>query len=74
MSEMTNMVVDNNGNLRPRKSWKTFGGMVWQLYLINRRFKKLGVRGDFTVRLPLPDGRNTKFVASIKSDTIKFKS
>jgi len=29
--------------------------MVYQLRLINKRFKKLGIEGDFTVRLPIKE-------------------
>lgn len=54
--QLTNVDIDRSGAFRPRKSWKTFAGMVHQLWLINKRFQKLGVDGDFTVRLPLPSG------------------
>lgn len=51
-----NVEVMTNGTLRPRKSYKTFAGMVYQLWLINQRYTKMGVKGDFTVRLPLKPG------------------
>jgi hypothetical protein len=56
LSSMTNMDMDNSGILRPRKSWETFGGMVYQLWLLNKKYKRLGIVGDFTVRFPLPRG------------------
>lgn len=52
--EMVNLEILNDGTIRPRKSFATFAGMVYQLWLINKRFTKMGIVGDFTVRLPLP--------------------
>lgn len=53
---MQNIDIDSNGTVRPRKVFKTFSGMVWQFWLINKRFKKMGIVGNFTVTLPLPEG------------------
>lgn len=48
-----NVDIKTNGKIQKRKGWKTFKGMVYQLKLINKRYKKMGTSGDFTVRLPL---------------------
>lgn len=56
-TRFTNIDFDQSGVLRPRKTWSTFAGMVWQLWLINKKLTKLGVRGDYTVRLPLKPGK-----------------
>ena len=53
---MTNVDITSDGVIRPRKGFKTFSGMVWQLWLINRRFSRMNVEGNFTVKLPLPEG------------------
>ena len=55
-ANMLNMDITYDGIVRPRKGFKTFSGMVWQLWLINNRFEKMGIQGDFMVRLPLPEG------------------
>jgi hypothetical protein len=52
----SNVDIQVDGTLHPRKSWKTFAGMVYQLWLINKRYTRMSVQGDFTVRLPLPKG------------------
>ena len=70
MPEMHNIDMRSDGIIRPRKSFKTFWGMVWQLWLINRRYTKMGVKGSFSVTLPLPEG---KIATSFKSDMVKFK-
>lgn len=67
MSEMVNMDVNTDGTIRARRGFKTFAGMVWQLWLINRRFTKMGIKGDFTVRLPLPEGNfKTRYETDLK--------
>jgi hypothetical protein len=71
MHEITNVDVDKSGVMRPRKMWRTFAGMVWQLWLINKRFKKLGIVGDFTVRLPLPGKYPMR--SSIKSEPMEWQ-
>ena len=48
-----NIDIKTNGEIQKRVGWKSFKGMVYQLKLINKRYKKMGVSGDFTVRLPL---------------------
>lgn len=53
---MTNVDVDRIGRIRPRKGFKTFRGMVRQLWEINQRYAHLNARGDFTVTLPLKSG------------------
>lgn len=51
-----NIALATDGAVHPRRGWKTFAGMVYQLWLINKRYTKMGIKGDFTVRLPLPKG------------------
>ncbi len=72
LTEMTNMDIDASGHLRTRHSWTTFRGMVWQLWLINKRFSKRGISGDFTVTLPLKPGHPTPFSTSITTAPIKL--
>lgn len=48
-----NIEIQTDGTLRPRRGYKSFRGMVWQLWLINRRYQKMGVSGSFVVTLPL---------------------
>jgi len=58
-----NIDVHTDGIVHPRKGWKTFAGMVYQLWLINKRYERMNIKGDFTIRLPLPKGnyrRNRK--------------
>lgn len=53
--------VDLSGSqTTKRKGWKTFEGMVYQLGLINSRYLKRGISGDFTVRLPLKTRRKKR--------------
>ena len=51
--EIKNIDINKKGNISVRKRWITFKGMVYRLKLINKRFKKFDLSGDFTVRLPL---------------------
>lgn len=51
--EMNNIDFNMQGCVVKVKGWKTFNGMVRQLKTINNKYKKLGVVGDFTIRLPL---------------------
>lgn len=62
---MVNVEIGRDGILRPRKSWKTFAGMVYQLWQLNKRYHRTGVKGDFVVSLPLPAGN---FQASEKTE------
>jgi len=70
MTYMLNVDIHTDGTIRARKGFKTFAGMVWHLWLINRRYNKLGVKGAFTVRLPLPEGG---FETRYQTDWRKFK-
>lgn len=56
MSSLRNIDVTPKGELRPRKGYKTFAGMVRELWHINKRYTKFGIVGDFNVRLPLKTG------------------
>ena len=60
LTQMQNVEFLSNGTIRARRGYKTFKGMVYQLWLINKRYSKLGVQGDFTVRLPLKSGGYNK--------------
>ena len=48
-----NIDLTKEGSIVKRKGWKTFKGMVHQLRLINKRYKKFNFSGDIIVRLPL---------------------
>jgi len=50
---MLNIDITSKGEINKRKDWKSFKGMVYQLRLINKRYTKMGIQGDFTIRLPL---------------------
>lgn len=52
-NKLLNIDFTKNGCITKRRGWKTFKGMVYQLSLINKRYKKFGIIGDFTIRLPL---------------------
>jgi len=52
---LLNIDVTIGGEIKKRKGWKTFQGMIYQLKLINKRYGKLGITGDFTIRLPLKE-------------------
>ena len=52
---LLNVEARTDGTIRPRKGFKTFNGFVYQMWILNRRYKKMGIRGSFTVTLPLPE-------------------
>lgn len=68
--EMVNIDLSQDGVVRPRKGFKTFRGFVYQMWLINRRYKKMGVEGNFTVKLPLPEDKPVAM--RFTSDMYKF--
>lgn len=57
MSNLLNVEVLTDGTLRPRRGYGTFAGLVYQLWLMNKRYQKLNVVADYTVRLPLKTGK-----------------
>jgi len=68
--EMQNIDISQDGVVRPRKGFKTFRGFVYQMWLLNRRYKKMGIQGNFTVTLPLPEDKPIQ--ARFTSDMFKF--
>lgn len=59
-SNLVNVDFTKGGQLTKRKGWKTFDEMVYVLLDLNKRYKKLGYQGEFTVRLPLNRSRGKK--------------
>jgi len=49
---MINIEIKSNGTVQ-RTGYRTFAEMVRMLERINKRYKKLGVSGDFMIRLPI---------------------
>jgi len=48
-----NVEIRNDGLIRKRGGYNTFGEMVDVLWKLNKQNKRLGFIGDYTVRLPL---------------------
>lgn len=48
-----NVEILDNGFVKKRRGYNTFGEMVDVLWSINKQNKKMGFTGDYTVRLPL---------------------
>lgn len=48
-----NIDIQSTGTIQKRKGYNTFGEMVDVLWNINKRYKKQGFSGEFTVTLPL---------------------
>jgi hypothetical protein len=57
MNNLLNVEIKTDGTLRARRGYKTFSGLVWQLWMMNRRYQKLNVVADYTIRLPLKTGK-----------------
>lgn len=53
--QFLNIDINKNGSIKKRKSWKSFKGMIYQLKLINKRYEKFNIVGDFTIRLPIKE-------------------
>ncbi len=52
---LLNINWNKDGEFIKRKGWKSFRGMVYQLKLLNKSYKKMGMQGEFTVKLPLKE-------------------
>lgn len=52
-----NVEITDQGTIKKRKGYNTFGEMVHTLWELNKKAKKMGWSSDYTVRLPL---RGTK--------------
>jgi 5-methylcytosine-specific restriction endonuclease McrBC GTP-binding regulatory subunit McrB len=52
--EYLNIEITDNGSLVKRRSWRSFWGMVKNLYEINKQLKRFDVEMDYQIRLPLP--------------------
>jgi len=48
-----NAVITDQGHLKKRKGYKTFGEMVHVLWEINKQNRKMGFASEYTVVLPL---------------------
>jgi len=53
VNSMVNVEVNKRGEIVKRLGFNTFGEMVDVLWNINKRAKKIGFTGDYTIRLPL---------------------
>lgn len=66
VTEMVNVILNNNGTVETRKGYNTFGEMVDVLWKINKQAKKMKWSAQYTVVLPL---KGTK---PIYKKTLKF--
>ena len=57
INNIINAEITKQGYVSKRKGYNTFGEMVHVLWEINKRAKKMGFKGEYTVSLPL---RGTK--------------
>lgn len=48
-----NLEMEDNGFVKKRAGYSTFGEMVHVLWKINKQNKKMGFTGEYTVILPL---------------------
>lgn len=48
-----NISFNQDSTVRKRRGWRTFADMVHELWMQNKRLKKLGMQMDYTLRLPL---------------------
>lgn len=48
-----NILINDDGHIKRRKGYSTFGEMVDVLWKINKQAKKMGWSSEYTVRLPL---------------------
>jgi len=61
-----NVDFNERGQITKRKGYATFGEMVHVLWDINKRAKKMGFTGEYTIRLPLK-GTKPIYKKTVKS-------
>jgi hypothetical protein len=65
--DLLNIDITPDGQLTKRRGWRSFWGMVWELYKVNQKYRKFGLVGNFNIMLPLPISKKPKGLTALFS-------